>query len=197
MTLIDEDPPWEQPSHPDSIRVHRILGSFSSHATSLISLPAGSFFCKVEDHFFIPERSWISVEVPGERHIDLNSDIVFFNHSCNPSLELDVTKWEVRVSRNRDLHKGDPLTWFYPSTEWQIVQPFDCFCGDRKCLHEIVGASRFGKEALRGYWLNDHIKDKFAQQEKGKEQGAPSLKVDERLHEHQEVQHMVAQPAAV
>lgn len=40
-------------------------------------------------------------------HLELNSNLVFINHSCAPSLEWDMERMEVRVSRNRDLKKGD------------------------------------------------------------------------------------------
>ena len=68
---------------------------------------------------------------------------------------------EVRVSRYRDLKEGDILSFFYPSTEWTMVQPFMCFCNEETCLGKINGASQMGKAKLKGYWLNQHIEEKF------------------------------------
>ena len=67
--------------------------------------------------------------------------------------------FEVRVARDRPLTAGDELTFFYPSTEWDMAQPFTCSCGapDGRCKGWIAGASRLGKEKLQGYWLNEHI----------------------------------------
>lgn len=65
---------------------------------------------------------------------------------------------EVRVADNRDLHAGDALTFFYPSSEWHMVQPFDCTCGTQKCLGRITGSSAIEPNVLARYWLNDNIK---------------------------------------
>lgn len=68
-------------------------------------------------------------------------------------------KMEVRVVDNRPLKKGDALTFFYPSSEWEMDQPFHCNCGagDKVCRGWISGAKNMSKEELQGYWLNDHI----------------------------------------
>lgn len=71
---------------------------------------------------------------------------------------------EVRVSKDRDLHEGDLLTFFYPSREWHMAQPFECNCYDPGCLGAIMGASELGKARLDGYWLNQHIKDRLENQ---------------------------------
>ncbi|KAH8691229.1 hypothetical protein BGW36DRAFT_305382, partial [Talaromyces proteolyticus] len=61
-------------------------------------------------------------------HLELNSNIHLVNHSCDPTLEWDMSPMEIRVSRNRDLKKGDMLSFLYPSTEWVLVQSFDSSC---------------------------------------------------------------------
>ncbi|KAL8981570.1 MAG: hypothetical protein Q9205_003687 [Flavoplaca limonia] len=157
-------PSWEQPSHPKLIKVHRIAGAHLSYSTSLVSLPAGSLFSPIENHFFVKDRDWTSVEAADGTHIDLNSDLFFVNHSCAPSLEYDVNRMEVRVSRDRDLHRGDLLTFFYPSTEWDMAQPFECHCNDQLCLGTIKGASGLGNARLKKYWLNTHIRERLENQ---------------------------------
>ncbi|KAL8639889.1 MAG: hypothetical protein Q9228_003127 [Teloschistes exilis] len=186
MTVANKDPPWEQPSHPDLVKVHRIEGQYQSFATSLVTLPAGSLFTPITGHFFIKQRTWPSVEAPDGTHMDLNSDMFYVNHSCAPSLEYDVNKMEVRVSRDKDLHKGDLLTFFYPSTEWHMVQPFECHCRERSCLGTIRGASEMGKTKLAGYWLNTHINERLekqanreAEEPNGQVMGEGSEKVDQ------------------
>jgi hypothetical protein len=64
---------------------------------------------------------------------------------------------EIRVSSDRDLKKGDALTFFYPSSEWDMAQPFDCTCGESVCKGVIDGAGRMEDEVVRGYWLNEYI----------------------------------------
>ncbi|KAB8242433.1 hypothetical protein BDV35DRAFT_366204 [Aspergillus flavus] len=62
-----------------------------------------------------------------------------------------MTRFEVRVSDDRPLTVGDELTFFYPSTEWTMVQPFQCGCGAglRRCLGRVAGASQIDSLGLR------------------------------------------------
>ena len=81
---------------------------------------------------------------------------------------------EARVVDDRPLRVGDELTFFYPSTEWEMDRPFRCRCGagEGKCLGWIDGAKvlasrgrmdRDGmgrrKNVLEGYWLNGHVRE--------------------------------------
>ncbi len=68
-----------------------------------------------------------------------------------------MRKYEVRVARGRDLKVGDELTFFYPSTEWDMAQPFRCECGAEECKGWIQGAGSMDRGLLEGYWLNEHI----------------------------------------
>jgi len=86
----------------------------------------------------------------------LNSDLVYMNHSCAPTAILDTAKMEVRA--NKPIHRGTPVTFFYPSTEWDMAQPFQCNCGAKECLGEINGAKHMERHVLRKYFLNQHIK---------------------------------------
>ena len=55
-----------------------------------------------------------------------------------------VIAFEIRVKRDRPLKKGDMLSFFYPSTDWTLAQPFDCWCGAaEKCCGRIEGPGRW------------------------------------------------------
>jgi len=86
----------------------------------------------------------------------LNSDLVYMNHSCAPTAVLDINKMEVRAAK--PIKAGTPVTFFYPSTEWDMAQPFKCNCGARECLGVINGAKHIPRHVLRKYFLNQHIK---------------------------------------
>lgn len=83
------------------------------------------------------------------------------NHSCAPSVEVDVESMTVRVARDRDLEIGDDLTFFYPSTEWKFDRPFACLCGSGKgvCVGELNGAASIDSEELNRWFINGHILD--------------------------------------
>ena len=35
----------------------------------------------------------------------------------------------MRLTALRPISEGDELTFFYPSTEWAMAEPFECGCG--------------------------------------------------------------------
>lgn len=151
-------PTWMQPSHPETLEV--VKGApFASYARSLVALPAGALFSKITTAVPAPQKTYTSVQTGPGLNIELCSDLVYCNHSCSPSLEFDMSKFEVRVSRDRPLSVGDELTFFYPSTEWDMVQPFNCNCGSQGCLGLISGSKDMDASVLSQYWLNPHIQE--------------------------------------
>lgn len=50
----------------------------------------------------------------------------------------------------------DSLT-VYPSTEWNMAQPFDCSCKTPRCLKLINGAAHIAPSTLSTYFVNAHI----------------------------------------
>jgi hypothetical protein len=143
----------------DRLTVHRSPKAFSSGAISLISLARGSLFYPLTNLSRVSGAAYTTVQVDRDAHIELNSDLVFCNHSCSPTLEFDMHANEVRVARDRDLRVGDPLTFWYPSTEWSMTQPFECSCGSSACKGWISGAGEMEEGVVRGYWLNAHIEN--------------------------------------
>jgi len=91
--------------------------------------------------------------------MELNSALLYMNHSCAPSLEVDVKDMVVRVSRHRDLKQGDELTFFYPSTEWDFAGPFECLCAEKGCVGSVRGAKHITGQEKGKWWFNEHIKE--------------------------------------
>ncbi|TGO15877.1 hypothetical protein BPAE_0534g00010 [Botrytis paeoniae] len=168
-----------QPTHPDRLEVIKGDQPYSSSAKSLISLPAGALFAKMASATVTEQHTYTSVATGISSRIELNSDLVFCNHSCDPSLVFDITQLEVRVVDKRPLQVGDDLTFFYPSSEWDMVQPFQCGCGagPNKCLGYISGAKHIHAELLNRYWLNDHVRDLMDEREKKQEVSRPAVAV--------------------
>ena len=151
---------WQQPTHPDVLKVE-VGEKLTSRAVSLVSLPAGARVSDLGDFHKVSEPKYTTIQRGVSEHVEPTSDMVFCNHSCRPTVEFDTAAWEVRVVKDRDLKAGDDLTFFYPSSEWSMDQPFDCHCkaneGEYKCLGKIQGAKYLNKETLGRYWLNKHI----------------------------------------
>ncbi len=150
-------PLWVRPELSQLLKVEKSTEEFGSGARSLVDLPAGSLFARITTAS--PARAaYTTVQVGENAHIELNSNLVYANHSCDPSLVFDMERFEVRVAPDRPLKVDDPLTFFYPSTEWEMAQPFDCTCGAaEKCRGWIGGAKFLQPEDMRNHYVNPHI----------------------------------------
>jgi len=106
------------------------------------------------------EKKWTTIQVSKDVHLDVADDLVYMNHSCDPSAIIDVTPLSFSVITGpKGIKSGEPITFFYPSTEWDMARPFDCFCGSANCLKVIKGARYLSEEQLRGRFINLHIWD--------------------------------------
>ncbi|KAG9726853.1 hypothetical protein KCU73_g12783, partial [Aureobasidium melanogenum] len=102
----------ETPAFPTTANNLQDLLEYNTHASgrglySLVSLPAGSFFAPLTAISPTPKPEWHTLQISRTEHVNLDSAFKYLNHSCNPTLEIDTEKREVRVARGRDLKKGD------------------------------------------------------------------------------------------
>ncbi|MBI3175864.1 MAG: SET domain-containing protein [Chloroflexi bacterium] len=79
------------------------------------------------------------------------------NHSCDPNVILDMEKMVVVACH--DIKAGDELSFFYPSTEWEMAAPFICLCGSPSCIHVVAGARFLPLSTLEHHYLNRHIRE--------------------------------------
>jgi hypothetical protein len=100
--------------------------------------------------------TYLTVQIGINRHITLLPEFLqYINHSCEPNVFFNTTTMQVICLK--ELNVGDELTFFYPSTEWNMVQPFVCNCGSKDCLQLINGASHLSSGTLKKYRLTDFI----------------------------------------
>lgn len=139
------------------------LAAYSPNATSpdslmsKVDLPAGALFTTITAATEAAQKRWSTVQVSKGKHVDLNSALMYMNHSCDPSLEIDTDMMEVRVTKGRELKIGEELNFFYPSTEFEMDKPFECLCGAKSCLGTVTGAAQIGSETLKRWFVNEHI----------------------------------------
>lgn len=133
--------------------------------------PGGSHLCYITTQTPCPISTWSSVQTSENSHIELNSALVYMNHSCAPTVEIEVfppdakgvyidgRAGEVRVVKGRDLQKGEELTFFYPSTEYISPRPFKCLCAAEKgiCIGVQKGACFVDAQVLENHFVNKHI----------------------------------------
>ena len=153
-------PAWVNPDWDRLLTVRTSGGSFRSSAISIVDLPPGALFARLTGIHAQTPQSYSTTQAGPNLHVELNSNIHFTNHSCAPTLEWHMDKFEIRVNRERALKKGDELSFFYPSTDWTLAQPFDCWCGAAEgvCCGRIEGAGRMDEGVLGRYWLNGYIR---------------------------------------
>lgn len=118
---------------------------------------AGEVIGRLENYSIIHQPTYLSIQVGPATHIENLGQFCYLNHACDPSTIVDTEEMIVRAAR--DIAPGDELTFFYPSTEWEMDRPFACLCGAPGCLGTIAGARHLSEEALAGYVLNGHIEE--------------------------------------
>ena len=107
--------------------------------------------------------TYLTVQIDLNKHITLQPEFLqYCNHSCNPNCFFDTTSFEFVAVK--DIAVGDELTFFYPSSEWDMTQQFACTCGSKNCLQTIKGAAYLSKEILANYKLTDFIQSMLDKQ---------------------------------
>ena len=107
--------------------------------------------------------TYLTIQIRIDKHITLNpTKLQFCNHSCTPNVFFDTTMFQLLALK--DINAGDELTFFYPSSEWNMTQSFACNCGNKNCLANIKGAAHISKEVLANYRLTNFIQEMLATQ---------------------------------
>ncbi|KAI0272458.1 hypothetical protein BC834DRAFT_817486 [Gloeopeniophorella convolvens] len=140
------------PSHPDLFQVDFRPGDYSSALIARKGFSEGEVIAHLSGLTKGP-KAYSSVQCGAgpEDHVELHSDLLYVNHSCEPNVAFDLSspdqsQWHVRALKR--ITPGDLLTFFYPSTEWLMDQPFDCTCGAPSCLRRVKGAAFLSEEEL-------------------------------------------------
>ena len=96
-----------------------------------------------------------TVQISQNSHILEPRFLRYLNHSCNPNIFIDVQNRHCQSLRT--ITAGEELRFFYPSTEWELSRPFQCYCHASRCLGAISGAKTMDQDALKQYRVNKHI----------------------------------------
>jgi hypothetical protein len=132
----------------------------SLHAT--VSFEPGDVICRFAAGITQSYATYLTVQTGAESHITLMPEFLqYINHSCSPNVFFNTTTMELVCLTQ--LQPGDEFTFFYPSTEWEMAQPFVCNCGSAACLQLINGASHLSVETLSKYKLTDFIRQQVRQ----------------------------------
>ncbi|EDR05667.1 uncharacterized protein LACBIDRAFT_302809 [Laccaria bicolor S238N-H82] len=157
------------PTHRDFV-VEFVPGDYMSSLKTKRGFQGGDLLARLEG-FTKGPKAYTSVQCGrgANDHIELNTDLVYVNHSCEPNVAFDLSSpdtsnWHLRALRR--IEPGETLTFFYPSTEWEMDQPFDCQCGTPSCLGTIQGAKFLTTNELAArQWVSPWILELVAERD--------------------------------
>ncbi len=142
---------------------NNLTGQRSLHATRFFD--AGEIICPFNAGSVQAEANYLTVQTGVDKHITLQPEFLqYINHSCDPNVFFNTT--DFRLEALKAIQPGDELMFFYPSTEWDMAQPFDCYCGAKHCLRHIQGALYLTETSLQPYRLTDFIKQQLQKRKK-------------------------------
>ncbi len=116
----------------------------------------GDAICDMPSENISDKPNRFTVQIARDRHTHVGK-LAALNHSCDPNVMLDTHR--MMVIARRDIEKGEELSFFYPSTEWEMNAPFICLCGSSSCIHVVAGARFLPLSTLENHFLNKHIRE--------------------------------------
>ncbi|HLO32715.1 MAG TPA: SET domain-containing protein-lysine N-methyltransferase [Anaerolineales bacterium] len=116
----------------------------------------GEVICEIPTEKVVDKANRYTVQIGRDRHTEVGK-LSALNHSCDPNVILDTER--LIMVACRDIEKGDELSFFYPSTEWEMDAPFICLCGASNCIHVVAGARFLSLSTLENHYLNRHIRE--------------------------------------
>ncbi len=154
MTIIDTATTPD--AHADHFRVEERLDLGQRCLRILVDRPAGALLSSFAGSLRVIAPSYLTVQLDADVHLELvPAFLECVNHSCAPNVAFDMAR--MALVALQPLAAGEELTYFYPSTEWTMTQPFTCACGSSTCLHLIDGASTISTEILARYVLSPFV----------------------------------------
>jgi SET domain len=136
------------------VKYNETLGQQCLHA--LQAFKQGDIIIAFFAKEILKNPTYLTVQVNNEEHITLAPELLqYTNHSCNPNVFFNTSTFELEALKN--IAVDEELTFFYPSTEWVMDQPFFCNCKNDNCLKQIQGASFLEERVLQQYRLNNFI----------------------------------------
>lgn len=128
---------------------------------ALQSFQSGEVIAEFSAGTIAAEPTYLTVQIDIGKHITLQPEFLqYINHSCDPNVFFDTTSMELVTLK--EVQAGEEMTFFYPSSEWEMKQTFDCYCGTPQCVGKIRGAAFLSKNVWKRYRLTDFIQQQLA-----------------------------------
>ena len=136
------------------VRKSDILKHLSFHSSDVFQ--PGEIMFNFQARTRHQHATYLTIQIGVKTHITFDPEFLqYINHSCDPNVFFDTAT--MKMICLKPLNPGDEMVFFYPSTEWDMAQPFVCNCSNDNCLKYINGAAHIQKEVLKKYRLTDFI----------------------------------------
>lgn len=131
---------------------------------SLVDFSAGSPMVAFTPTAVHERPARMTLQVSERAHIEFTPTfLTYVNHACDANAYFDVERME--LSALKPIAAGEEVTFFYPATEWEVAEAFDCACASPGCLGRITGAALLSAEVLGRHRLAPHITRLLTQRE--------------------------------
>jgi hypothetical protein len=137
------------------LRVVEEDGHKGKHVVTERAIRSGAVVIEVVGYHAMAAANRFTVQAGVSTHLAGIGPLTFMNHSCAPNVIINTP--DMTVTAIRDIAAGEELSFFYPSTEWQMAEPFDCHCRAASCIGRVAGAASLPEDILSRYFLNQHI----------------------------------------
>lgn len=139
--------------------MHKVDHASARGACLITDVPfaQGDLIATIHDCAVTPFATYQTIQIGRENHLEDLGVIAYLNHSCQPNTIIDTTGLAIYASR--DITVGEELSFFYPSTEWEMARPFVCACGAPSCIRLVAGAKYLSVDVLSRYYVNAHIRE--------------------------------------
>lgn len=142
--------------------VYRNKGNGQHFLAASQKFKSGEVVCTFSAKSVSDSPTYLTVQISNDKHITLYPEFLqYINHSCVPNVFFDTERMELICLR--DILPGEEITFFYPSTEWEMAQPFLCQCGNRECLQIIQGAAFLPERLLNKHRVTRFIEYKMSE----------------------------------
>jgi hypothetical protein len=132
-------------------------GACGAHLVTAQPYRKGELIHKIDKYQIVTKPTYQTIQIGQDLHLEELGIIASMNHSCQPNTIIDTSSLTIRAIR--DIAVGEDLSFFYPSTEWEMDRPFVCLCGTPQCIRLVAGAKYLSIDVLRNYFINQHIRE--------------------------------------
>ena len=130
-------------------------GAYGARLVTDEAYVSGQLIHRITQYRIISQPTYQTIQAGPDSHIEELGLFSYLNHSCTPNTIVDTAA--LTVSAARDIAPGEELSFFYPSTEWEMDRPFICLCNAQQCIRLVAGAKYLSIDALSRHFVNDHI----------------------------------------